>query len=169
MPLRVVRLGSPRHPDEGLRLGTVRRVPRGVKKQDYARLDYFDLWLPDLAPTSELVSWALSKPFTPRRWATYSRRYRSQMRSPEAGTVTRVTLVRLPSVTHAFDQNQRFVPAVFARSVLNPVTDKKVRPKTAIKGKRYRCAKCRKRSSKPVKTPAPWYCPGCAKDKEAQQ
>lgn len=84
MPLRVVRLGSPRHPDEGLRLGTVRRVPRGVKKQDYARLDYFDLWLPDLAPTSELVSWALSKPFTPRRWATYSRRYRSQMRSPEA-------------------------------------------------------------------------------------
>ena len=43
---------------------------------------------------------------------------------------------------------------------------KKIRPKTAVKGKRYRCAKCRKRSPKPVKTPAPWYCPNCLKEKE---
>jgi late competence protein required for DNA uptake (superfamily II DNA/RNA helicase) len=44
-----------------------------------------------------------------------------------------------------------------------PKTGKQTRPKTAVKGKRYRCAKCRKRSPKPVKTPAPWYCPNCSK------
>ena len=47
-----------------------------------------------------------------------------------------------------------------------PRTGKKVRPKTAVKGKRYRCAMCRKRSPKPVKTPAPWYCPNCLKQKD---
>jgi uncharacterized protein YeaO (DUF488 family) len=49
MSIRIVRLGDPRVPEEGVRLGTVRRPPRGVRKEDYARLDYFDLWLPDLA------------------------------------------------------------------------------------------------------------------------
>jgi ribosomal protein L37AE/L43A len=47
-----------------------------------------------------------------------------------------------------------------------PKTGKKVRPKTAVKGKRYLCAKCRKRSPKPVKTPAPWYCPKCQQELE---
>jgi len=47
-----------------------------------------------------------------------------------------------------------------------PKTGKKVRPKTAVKGKRFLCAKCRKRSPKPVKTPAPWYCPNCSKENE---
>jgi uncharacterized protein YeaO (DUF488 family) len=84
MAIRVVRLGTPRAPDEGLRLGTVRRPPRGVRKEDFARRDYFDLWLPDLAPTADLVSYALSQPFTPARWATYARRYRSEMRAPAA-------------------------------------------------------------------------------------
>ncbi len=84
MAIRVVRLGSPRAADEGLRLGTVRRPPRGVRKEDYARRDYFDVWLPDVAPSAELVSWALSEPFTPRRWATYARRYRREMREPTA-------------------------------------------------------------------------------------
>ena len=84
MAVRVVRLGSPRLPDEGLRLGTVRRPPRGVRKEDFARRDYFDLWLPDLAPTAGLVSYALSQPFTPARWAAYVRRYRSEMRAPAA-------------------------------------------------------------------------------------
>ena len=84
MAVRVVRLGTPRLPDEGLRLGTVRRPPRGVRKEDFARRDYFDLWLPDLAPTAGLVSYALSQPFTPVRWAAYVRRYRSEMRAPTA-------------------------------------------------------------------------------------
>jgi uncharacterized protein YeaO (DUF488 family) len=82
--IRVVRLGTPRAQDEGLRLGTVRRPPRGVKKSDYARLDYYDLWLPDLAPSAPLVSWALSKPWTDARWAQYARRYRAEMRAPAA-------------------------------------------------------------------------------------
>jgi uncharacterized protein YeaO (DUF488 family) len=82
MPIRVVRLGAPRAPDEGPRLGTVRRPPRGVKKEDYGRRDYFDLWLPELAPSAGLVSYAYAHEFTPRRWAAYARRYRSEMRAP---------------------------------------------------------------------------------------
>ena len=84
MAIRVVRLGSPREPDEGLRLGTVRRPPRGVKKEEVGRRDYYDLWLPDLAPSAPLVSWALSEPFTPARWQRYVRDYRREMREPAA-------------------------------------------------------------------------------------
>lgn len=83
MAIRVVRLGSPRARDEGLRLGTVRRPPRGVKKKDHARLDYYDTWLPELAPSAPLVSSALSKPWTDARWAAFARRYRAEMRRPE--------------------------------------------------------------------------------------
>ena len=84
MSLRVVRLGTARHPDEGLRLGTVRRPPRGVRREHYASDDYFDAWLPELSPSAPLVSFALSKPFTPARWAAYARRYRGEMRRPAA-------------------------------------------------------------------------------------
>jgi uncharacterized protein YeaO (DUF488 family) len=83
MAIGVVRLGSPRGSREGLRLGTVRRPPRGVAKKDFARLDYYDLWLPDLAPSASLVSYALSQPFTPERWTTYTRRYRREMSGPQ--------------------------------------------------------------------------------------
>jgi uncharacterized protein YeaO (DUF488 family) len=82
--IRVVRLGTPRAKDEGPRLGTVRRPPRGVRKSDYARLDYYDLWLPDLAPSAPLVSWAMAKPWTDARWAQFARRYRAEMRAPAA-------------------------------------------------------------------------------------
>jgi uncharacterized protein YeaO (DUF488 family) len=84
MAIRVVRLGNPRLPEEGSRIGTVRRPPRGVRKEDYARGDYFDVWLPELAPSAPLVSWALSEPFTPRRWANYKRHYLSEMRKSPA-------------------------------------------------------------------------------------
>lgn len=84
MAVRVVRLGSPRTRGEGIRLGTVRRPPRGVRKEEYGTRDYFDVWLPDLAPTAPLVKWALSEPFTPSRWASYARRYRAEMRAPAA-------------------------------------------------------------------------------------
>jgi uncharacterized protein YeaO (DUF488 family) len=84
MAIRIVRLGAPRAPGEGPRLGTVRRPPRGVRKEDYAGRDYFDLWLPDLAPTAPLVSWALSQSFTDQRWKSYARRYRAEMRTPAA-------------------------------------------------------------------------------------
>lgn len=84
MAIRLVRLGTPRDREEGLRIGTVRRPPRGVRKADYARRDYFDVWLPELAPSAPLVSFALSQPFTPKRWATYERRYLSEMHRPAA-------------------------------------------------------------------------------------
>jgi uncharacterized protein YeaO (DUF488 family) len=83
MAIRVVRLGTPRVPNEGLRLGTVRRPPRGVKKEDFASGDWFDLWLPDLSPTAATVTWAQSEPWTPPRWEKFVRAYRREMRAPE--------------------------------------------------------------------------------------
>ena len=81
--LRIVRLGCPRTPGEGLRLGTVRRLPRGVRKEDYARRDYFDLWLPELAPSSALFASARSGDLSdPRRWKAFSTRYEAEMRKP---------------------------------------------------------------------------------------
>jgi uncharacterized protein YeaO (DUF488 family) len=84
MAVRIVRLGTPRSANEGLRIGTVRRPPRGVRKEDYGRRDFFDVWLPEVAPSAPLVSWALSEPFTPRRWAVYERKYLHEMRKPGA-------------------------------------------------------------------------------------
>jgi uncharacterized protein YeaO (DUF488 family) len=84
MPVSIVQLGSPRQPGEGLRLGTVRRPPRGVRKEDYARLDYYDVWVPDLAPSAQLVSEAMAAPFTATSWAAFARRYRREMKQPAA-------------------------------------------------------------------------------------
>lgn len=82
MAIRIVRLGSARNPKEGLRIGTVRRPPRGVRKADYARRDYFDVWLPELAPSADLVSWLFSERLTPERWRVFARRYRREMAQP---------------------------------------------------------------------------------------
>ena len=82
MALRVVRLGTPRAHGEGLRLGTVRRPPRGVKKSDFARRDYYDLWLSALAPSQPLVSRVLAKPWTAARWAQFEKGYRREMSRP---------------------------------------------------------------------------------------
>ena len=79
--IRVVRLGTPRGQGEGLRLGTVRRPPRGVKKADFAKRDYYDLWLPALAPSQPLVSLAL-KATTAGEWAKFVRRYKAEMGQP---------------------------------------------------------------------------------------
>lgn len=87
MAISVVRLGTARKADEGLRIGTVRRPPRAVRKEDYGRRDFYDLWLPELAPSAPLVSYALSEPFTPKRWAAYERRYRTEMSKPSAQRV----------------------------------------------------------------------------------
>jgi uncharacterized protein YeaO (DUF488 family) len=80
--IRVVRLGSPRAEDEGLRLGTVRRPPRGVPKTEFAKRNYYDVWLPELAPSSAVVSWALSEPWTPVRWKKYVGIYLREMSAP---------------------------------------------------------------------------------------
>jgi len=82
LPIAVLRLGSPRTPDEGLRLGTVRRPPRGVPKSQYAALDYYDVWLPALAPSQELVTFALRSQ-DERSWNAFQRRYRAEMKKPD--------------------------------------------------------------------------------------
>ena len=83
MAIRVVRLGSPRAPGEGLRLGTVRRPPRGVPKAEHASRDFYDAWLPELAPSEELVKQA-QQAADERAWRAFERRYRAEMRRPEA-------------------------------------------------------------------------------------
>ena len=84
MAVRIVQLGSDRHPEEGVRLGVVRRPPRGVKKENWARDDWFDQWFPDLAPSTELVRFYHEEhPISESRWKRYTRRYRSEMNTPE--------------------------------------------------------------------------------------
>lgn len=86
MAARVVRLGSPRGTGEGLRVGTVRRPPRGVPKAKFASLDYYDVWLPNLAPSEALVKTAL-RAADEKEWRAFVRRYRAEMKRPEASRV----------------------------------------------------------------------------------
>ena len=82
MAIRIVRLGTPRLPGEGPRLGTVRRPPRGVAKADFSKRDFYDVWLPELSPSADVVSSAMSGEWTPARWKKFSRVYQKEMRSP---------------------------------------------------------------------------------------
>jgi uncharacterized protein YeaO (DUF488 family) len=83
MAIRIVRLGSPRTPDEGLRIGTVRRPPRGVRKEDFAAKDFFDVWFPNLSPSAELVKQAQSAN-DQRSWSAFKKRFRAEMSRPDA-------------------------------------------------------------------------------------
>jgi uncharacterized protein YeaO (DUF488 family) len=83
MAIRLVRLGSPRARGEGLRLGTVRRPPRGVPKSQHASRGFYDVWLPDLAPSDKLVGQARGAS-DERAWRQFVRRYRAEMKRPEA-------------------------------------------------------------------------------------
>ncbi|HKA21278.1 MAG TPA: DUF488 family protein [Blastocatellia bacterium] len=80
------RIGTPRKPKEGLRIGTVRFLPRGVKKEDYARLDYFDVWFPLLAPSTDLLRWLKSVEWRSDnvRWSKFKERYVSEMNKTDA-------------------------------------------------------------------------------------
>ena len=91
-----MRLGSERHPDEGLRIGTVRRPPRGVAKQDYARRDFFDVWLPLLAPSEALLHEVKASGGDERSWRTFVRKFRREMQQPEAAR----TLDLLAALSH---------------------------------------------------------------------
>jgi uncharacterized protein YeaO (DUF488 family) len=82
MAVSIVRLGTPRHPDEGLRIGTVRRPPRGVPKSEYAARDWYDVWFPNLSPsppTMKLAQQATSE----KQWQAFFRKYRAEMKTPE--------------------------------------------------------------------------------------
>jgi len=82
MTIRIVRLGSDREVDEGLRVGTVRRPPRGVRKERLGADDWYDVWLPQLAPSAELVKEAQGAD-SPQEWASFVRRYRAEMATPD--------------------------------------------------------------------------------------
>lgn len=86
MSVTVVRLGSPRKANEGLRLGTVRRPPRGVPKNQFAERDFYDVWLPIVAPSQPLVTMALQAE-DDRSWKSFERRYRAEMKKPDAARV----------------------------------------------------------------------------------
>lgn len=82
MPVHIVRLGSPRRPGEGTRIGTVRRPPRGVPKARFATADYYDVFYPNLAPSAETVKLGLTAE-TDKAWKAFERAYRREMSSPE--------------------------------------------------------------------------------------
>ena len=98
MAVRVVRLGSPRARDEGLRIGTVRRPPRGVAKADYARGNWYDVWFPNLAPSAETLALGRAAA-TAREWAAFRKRYRAQMSAPDNAR----TLDLLAALSHRTD------------------------------------------------------------------
>jgi uncharacterized protein YeaO (DUF488 family) len=83
MPVRVVQLGSDRIGGEGLRVGTVRRPPRGVRKSEYARRNFYDVWLPDLAPSAGIIAEVLNARASDAAWRRFERRYRSEMKAPD--------------------------------------------------------------------------------------
>lgn len=86
MAITVLRLGSPRKPGEGVRLGTVRRPPRGVPKAEFATRDFYDVWLPNLAPSQELMIVG-RRSTDARSWKAFERRFRGEMNEPEAARV----------------------------------------------------------------------------------
>ena len=83
MAIRIVQLGTPRASGEGLRIGTVRRPPRGVPKDEFARRDFYDVWLPDLAPSEGLMKQG-QQAKDARAWQAFVKRYRAEMKRPEA-------------------------------------------------------------------------------------
>ncbi len=95
MPITVVQLGSPRKRNEGLRLGTVRRPPRGVPKAQFAKRDFYDVWLPILSPSPKLVALAL-RSRDERSWKAFERRFRAEMSAPDASR----TLDLLAALSH---------------------------------------------------------------------
>ena len=98
MAVRIVRLGAPRAENEGLRIGTVRRPPRGVPKSEFASGDWYDAWFPNLAPSAETVKFAQSAE-TPAQWAAFAKKYRAEMAAPDAARA----LDLLAALSHTAD------------------------------------------------------------------
>lgn len=86
MAIRIVRLGSDRYQEEGLRIGTVRRPPRGVPKSEYSSQNWYDVWLPNVAPTSELMKIGQAVK-TAKDWISFAKKYRSEMKNPEKSRI----------------------------------------------------------------------------------
>lgn len=95
MAIRVLRLGSDRMKDEGLRIGTVRRPPRGVRKEDYGKLNYYDVWLPNLSPSPDTMKLGKSAK-TDKAWVAFKKKYRAEMKALDAARV----LELLAAISH---------------------------------------------------------------------
>jgi uncharacterized protein YeaO (DUF488 family) len=89
LAIRVVQLGSDRLPGEGLRIGTVRRPPRGVPKSQFASRNYYDVWLPTLSPSPATLKLGQGAT-TDRQWTTFMRKYRAEMAKPDASAMLNV-------------------------------------------------------------------------------
>lgn len=98
MTLRIVRLGTERHKDEGLRVGTVRRPPRGVPKTEFGSQNWYDVWLPNVAPTPELMKIGQAVN-SDKEWAAFTRKYRAEMKDPDKSRV----LDLLAALSHESD------------------------------------------------------------------
>lgn len=98
MAIHIFRLGSDRAPGEGLRIGTVRRPPRGVPKSEFAAQNWYDVWFPNLAPRPETVKMALTAT-TDREWAAFVKKYKSEMATPDNSR----TLDLLAALSHQTD------------------------------------------------------------------
>jgi uncharacterized protein YeaO (DUF488 family) len=98
MTIRIVRLGTDRLPEEGLRIGTVRRPPRGVPKTDFAKKNWYDVWYPSLSPTTETMKLGLTAS-TDKEWAAFVRTFRKEMKAPEVSR----TLDLLAAMSHSAD------------------------------------------------------------------
>lgn len=98
MSIRVVRLGTPRVPGEGIRIGTVRRPPRGVPKKEFAKQNWYDVWFPNLAPSVTTMKLGLAAT-TPAQWSAFARKYKSEMSAPEA----KHDLALLAALSHTTD------------------------------------------------------------------
>jgi uncharacterized protein YeaO (DUF488 family) len=98
MSMRVVRLGTPRFPGEGIRIGTVRRPPRGVPKAQFSARNWYDVWFPNLAPSVETMNLG-HKAESPAQWAAFKRKFKAEMAAPEA----RHDLALLAALSHTTD------------------------------------------------------------------
>ena len=98
MSVRIVRLGTSRHPDEGLRIGTVRRPPRGVPKVRFASDNWYDVWFPTLAPSVATMTLGQAAQ-TPAQWAAFVKKYKAEMAAPDAARALDV-LAALSRQTH---------------------------------------------------------------------
>jgi uncharacterized protein YeaO (DUF488 family) len=99
MAVTIVRLGTPRRRGEGPRLGTVRRPPRGVRKSDYARGNWFDVWLPNLSPSAALLRNAQASLGDDARWRAFERRFTAELKRPDPSHL----LDALAALSHAAD------------------------------------------------------------------
>jgi uncharacterized protein YeaO (DUF488 family) len=98
MSIRIIRLGSSREKEEGLRIGTVRRPPRGVPKTDYAKKDFYDVWLPNLSPSQRLMQEGKSSQ-DEASWSVFKKKFRSEMNGPDASKI----LDLLAALSHQTD------------------------------------------------------------------